>query len=300
MKKAALIFVMGGALYGQNVVYQQAGAISAVEGRSISVTSGPAGGAFGFIAAAPVMGARSMTGSPFTGTEERHSLQVLGDGTRIEQTESSQIARDLEGRTRTETVPGGSGAPAMVSIQDPVAGANYFLDVEHKTANKLPTPKLMPGVRTMAGSASTATLAGPVRVVNGAMAGRTSVQIADGPQIMSFQTTSAMRGPGSAPAEEDLGVQNINGVLAKGTRTTINIPAGQIGNDRAIQVVNERWFSDELGMTVKSSNADPRFGTTTYELTNVNRGAPDPSLFQVPADYTVNEGKAAFAPAMAK
>jgi hypothetical protein len=31
-------------------------------------------------------------------------------------------------------------------------------------------------------------------------------------------------------------------------------------------------------------------GETTYRLTNIDRSEPDPSLFQVPADYTVKEG----------
>jgi hypothetical protein len=53
-------------------------------------------------------------------------------------------------------------------------------------------------------------------------------------------------------------------------------------------VVNERWYSKDLQMVVKSVNSDPRFGTTTYELTNVVQGA-DPTLFQIPGNYTVTE-----------
>jgi len=88
-----------------------------------------------------------------------------------------------------------------------------------------------------------------------------------------------------APNEENLGIQSINGVTAEGTRTTMTIPAGQIGNDKAIQVISERWFSTDLQMLVRSSNSDPRFGETTYNLTNISQAAPDPSLFQIPADY---------------
>jgi hypothetical protein len=40
-------------------------------------------------------------------------------------------------------------------------------------------------------------------------------------------------------------------------------------------------------MMVKTTSTDPRFGTTTRELTNINRANPDPSLFKPPADYTV-------------
>ena len=77
----------------------------------------------------------------------------------------------------------------------------------------------------------------------------------------------------------------------------MTIPTGQIGNDRPIQIVNERWFSTELEMLVKSRNADPRFGETTYEMMNISRGEPDSSLFQVPSDYT-NSSPGMAVPAM--
>ena len=66
----------------------------------------------------------------------------------------------------------------------------------------------------------------------------------------------------------------------------MTIPAGTFGNDRDVKVINERWYSDDLQVLVKSSNSDPRFGLTTYELTNIMRTVPDPALFQPPADYT--------------
>ena len=39
---------------------------------------------------------------------------------------------------------------------------------------------------------------------------------------------------------------------------------------------------------MKSVNSDPRFGETTFELTEIREGAQDPALFQVPADYNLN------------
>ena len=103
------------------------------------------------------------------------------------------------------------------------------------------------------------------------------------------------RAPGAAatPVAEDLPTQNVNGVPATGHRTTMTIPPGEIGNDRPIQVVSETWYSSVLKMMVKSSNSDPRFGDTSFELTNINRTEPDPGLFQIPADYTVSEAKSA-------
>ena len=90
----------------------------------------------------------------------------------------------------------------------------------------------------------------------------------------------------SKPVTEDLQPQMINGLLARGSRITTTIPMGAFGNDREIKVVSERWSSDELKVLVKSTNSDPRFGVSTYELTNVLQAIPDPALFQVPAGFT--------------
>jgi hypothetical protein len=91
------------------------------------------------------------------------------------------------------------------------------------------------------------------------------------------------------PVVEDLGMQTIEGVSAEGTRTTVTIPAGQIGNDKPIVTETERWYSPELQVTVMTKRTDPRTGTNTYKLTNINRSEPAPALFQVPSDYTVVE-----------
>lgn len=84
---------------------------------------------------------------------------------------------------------------------------------------------------------------------------------------------------------EELGTRDFDGVSATGTRKTTTIPAGAVGNERPIEIVYERWYSKELGMTVYSKNSDPRFGEQIYRLTNINRSEPDPSLFAVPAGY---------------
>jgi hypothetical protein len=102
---------------------------------------------------------------------------------------------------------------------------------------------------------------------------------------------AAARGTGQnpPPTSEELGVETMGGVAAQGTRSTQVIPAGRIGNNRDIHVVNERWYSLDLQMLVKTVNSDPRFGVTTYQLANIVQGGQDPALFQIPADYTVME-----------
>jgi TonB family protein len=110
------------------------------------------------------------------------------------------------------------------------------------------------------------------------------------PSQMKLRT----RMPGNMPeppkfpeSHESLGKQTVEGVEAEGTRTTVTIPAGAIGNERAIQIVSERWYSQELQTVVMTKHSDPRFGETTYRLTNVSRSEPDHSLFEMPAGFEV-------------
>jgi len=94
-------------------------------------------------------------------------------------------------------------------------------------------------------------------------------------------------GTGDAKTEQ-LGNMFIEGVQAQGTRTTTTIPAGDIGNERPINIVDERWYSPDLQMTVMTKHSDPRSGETNFQLKNINRSSPPPNLFEVPSDYTVN------------
>ena len=106
--------------------------------------------------------------------------------------------------------------------------------------------------------------------------------------------TRERRDGGGQPPEtrvEPLGARDIDGIRADGTRTTITLPAGAIGNVRPIDVVSERWYSPELHVVVLSTRTDPRFGETTYRVTNVVRAEPPPELFQVPSDYQIQDMK---------
>ena len=94
--------------------------------------------------------------------------------------------------------------------------------------------------------------------------------------------------------KDDLGTQSINGLSAQGTRYTRTIPAGQVGNDKPIIVVSERWYSPDLQIVVKSTRTDPRLGQTTYTVTNIQRAEPTATLFAVPAGYTVQDAKPRF------
>ena len=87
---------------------------------------------------------------------------------------------------------------------------------------------------------------------------------------------------------EQLGNMFIEGVQAQGTREITTIPAGDIGNERPINIVDERWYSPDLQMTIMTKHSDPRSGENNFQLKNINRSSPPPNLFEVPSDYTVN------------
>lgn len=97
-------------------------------------------------------------------------------------------------------------------------------------------------------------------------------------------------GDQSQAKTEDLGSQTMEGVLVNGVRTTRAIPAGEIGNDKPINIVTEVWTSPDLKTIVYSKRTDPRMGEQTFQLTNIVRTDPDPSLFTVPPDFKIVDG----------
>jgi hypothetical protein len=98
----------------------------------------------------------------------------------------------------------------------------------------------------------------------------------------------APRGPGTV---QPLPGREIEGLKVQGERTTWQIEAGRMGNERPIQIVREVWTSPELMLTVQSRDFDPRSGERNYRLREVRRGEPDAALFRVPADFTQRGGR---------
>ena len=204
-------------------------------------------------------------GKPFSGIEVRHTVQTLADGTHVDQPEATASYRDAQGRMRAEN-------PDRILIYDPVGGFVYNLETRTKTYRKTP----------LSGNSASTTIA--------ATRSGTWIAADDDPPARGDLSARQMHAHGSvAPVTEDLQPQIINGIRTKGARVTMTVPKGTFGNDRDIQVVNERWYSDDLQVLVNSSNSDPRFGLTTYELTHIVQAPPAEGLFQIPTDYTITE-----------
>jgi len=85
-----------------------------------------------------------------------------------------------------------------------------------------------------------------------------------------------------------IGERNVSGLKVKGSRLEFTIPPGQMGNDQAVTVRTDQWFSPDLGVVVSSTTSDPSIGESTYRLEQIERSEPDKSLFVIPPDYTKN------------
>ncbi|HKQ72173.1 MAG TPA: energy transducer TonB [Blastocatellia bacterium] len=90
---------------------------------------------------------------------------------------------------------------------------------------------------------------------------------------------------------EQLGKKMVEGVECEGERAVTTMPVGTIGNDRPIETINETWYSPELKIMILSKRSDPRFGESTYSVTNITRSEPDAALFQAPSEYTLIDGE---------
>jgi len=86
---------------------------------------------------------------------------------------------------------------------------------------------------------------------------------------------------------ENLGEQTILGFRTTGTRVITTLPAGQIGDDRPIDIVSEQWFSPDLELVMRSLHRDPWAGEFTTTVTRISRGDQSATLFEVPASYKV-------------
>jgi len=200
-----------------------------------------------------------VTGEPYSATVTNTTVRTLADGNTIQRTTTGTVARDSQGRTYSqETITGmfgQSGAKTITFISDPVAGYVYTLNAETKTATRRP-------LHTPANSDSS---------------------------TGDRNSARPSRTPSPNVVTADLGTQMLNGVNATGKTMTHTIPAGQMGNEKPIVSTTETWYSTELKVVVSSKRTDPREGTSTYALTNIQRTEPSSALFAVPSDYTVKD-----------
>ena len=231
--------------------------ISIVAASALSAQGpGPIGsGDFAFIRGEFGIANRLVRGAPYTAEATTEFRRTLADGNKIERTSTASVARDSDGRTRRElsleaigplTAARRRGTGKTIFINDPSAGISYVLDPANRTVRQTPMR---------------------VRDPNSA------------PLNAKLRNNAARK-------TEDLGTQVMQGVTAQGKRVTRTIPAGQAGNQLPLDIVTETWYSPDLQVVVMSKTSDPRFGETSYQLTNISRAEPDHSLFVPPPEYS--------------
>ena len=220
---------------------------------------------------------RTTTGAPYSAEATTEFQQTLSDGNRILRRSIVRIYRDSDGRVRRENVSL-DGTVESITIVDPAGQISVVLEPRNRTvvADRRARIVLPDGAKPAP------TLEDRKKAEEAAM--RRKIESRDVP------SSSRPRSPRSELNEhvsrEDLGQRTIEGVAARGTRTTTTLPAGAIGNEQPIRIVSEEWFSPDLQVLVLTKHNDPRSGETTYTLSNVVRAEPDRSLFEIPADYT--------------
>ncbi len=227
--------------------------------------------------------------APFSAKQVTEFTQTLRDGTHISNRTEIMLYRDSEGRERREV-------GSAVTITDPVAGETIRMNTEEKTAVRFPL-SLVVAVSTLVGTPISTLNMVPHIQSDSSQGGR-------GVNPGGAEGAGGRRGGGGAgvgggrggpmvpaPVVESLGMKTIEGVFAEGKRTTLTTPQGFIGNDRPIQSVTEQWWSPDLHVYVLTKRTDPRTGDSKTSLVGIQRSDPNPSLFTIPADFTVTNKK---------
>jgi hypothetical protein len=228
-------------------------------------------------------------GAPYSGEGITTTTQTLADGTRIERTVRARFYRDGEGRTRREQTilgMGPLGESQTVTIVDPVARVMYGLNPATHEGRRSPLPT--PGRR------DGPPLPPPPPSGYGDVAAGAPPPPPPPPPPPAAYAPGTPRDAiagrpraGVANMPEPLGTKQIDGLTATGTKRSEVIPTGRIGNDRPIEISDERWESTDLKVLVLSRHHDPRIGDVEYRLTNVTRAEPPRELFQPPSDYSI-------------
>jgi hypothetical protein len=206
---------------------------------------------------------------PYTAARKLTHVQKLADGTTVTHETTRKEARDSSGRTYFESRAGLGEAEGLDTfyVSDPVSRVYISWGSNSKVVyvTHMQEPTQIPQVKT------------------------SQLPPTPSPASPANQRPAQPMPDQSRQEIEKLGTRTINGIEAEGTRRTRIIPVGSEGNDRPIAVTSETWISPELKILVRSIFEDPRTWTTTMELTDFERGEPDPTLFQVPEGYTVKE-----------
>ncbi|MGL4575234.1 MAG: hypothetical protein ACRCV9_10640, partial [Burkholderiaceae bacterium] len=119
----------------QTVMAQAGGALGELS-REVQLLVGDTDTLF---AGREMSGSRVVKGAPYCADAVNENVQTLADGNRIVKKSTTRWCRDSEGRTRQETE---RGERKVVYLRDPVAGKNWSLDLQNKSAVQIGSSRL--------------------------------------------------------------------------------------------------------------------------------------------------------------
>lgn len=194
------------------------------------------------------------SGRPFSARDHIVWSRSAPDGSLITTELYAMLARDAQGRIyreRRKFVPLSSSQPSRqleILLLDPVAHT-----------------------RTSCNPATRSCIVGSYR------AGASFVLNPDGEQDngTTFLT------------HESLGQKQIAGQDVTGTRETLQIASGVVGNSQTLISTRDFWYSSVLQVNLSVTRIDPRFGNQVLDLVDLSLTEPDPSVFHVPAGFSV-------------
>lgn len=207
---------------------------------------------------------KDVAGAPFSAIEESLYCEKQPDGScKGLSSISTHFYRDAQGRTRAErsTTPyvDGKAQPAVlrsITLVDPLAGTVTRLDTSNRKAFRGPAEKDLPIV---------------------SMPSITPKSDSASDELQPRRTT------------ESLGTATMEGLVVEGTRQTLEIPAAASGNEKPIDVTVETWVSSELKAAILTKRETNGSRERITRLTHVDVSEPDPALFQIPADYKIED-----------
>ena len=197
-----------------------------------------------------------ITGAPYSGDEEHYHKPPAALANSLPVNPDNQIMRsyrDSAGRERDEFVclsGGSSDGPKSIEIRDPVAGFLYVLDMQKRIAY------------------------------------RALLKVVYTPRVSATRPEDLLCSP--KINREPLGTQTIERLVANGTKVSQTWPeAPRSGQPRIWSC--ESWEASELHIRIlsKCSDSSGRIGDIVVHLSHISRVEPDPTLFQVPPDFTI-------------
>jgi hypothetical protein len=198
----------------------------------------------------------SIAGKPFSAKSKTEWTRTLADGSTVEQHLTANLARDSQGRVyreRRNFMPGLSDQDTHlthVMIYDPVAK-----------------------------SQTDCTMALHKCVVSDFYA-RTNFRVMPaGPFDQGKRYLS----------RQDLGSQTMKGLDVTGTRETVTINPGVVGNVAPLTSTREFWYSPELETNLAVRRQVPTEGLQVVQLSNLNTNEPAEELFQPPAGFAIED-----------